>query len=198
MHCVDVKIEAGPTVNEQVLARFGCHMGLLWSPPVMEGATKGRFCFFDKGTDYSSGLTFNTYCSAAAYDTEMWHNAYVSIEECGKAECPGTLFVDGVGVRNFTTSWGPQDCSKPMDVSHGSGITSFSELEAATTQDSAALSVCPSSGDCSTCESSLRMGAGCLNKHNTFSHFDGLVDEFVRRPLYSSLSPPSPLSLFGE
>ena len=34
LHCVEVKIQAAPARTEQVLARFGCHMGLLWSPPI--------------------------------------------------------------------------------------------------------------------------------------------------------------------
>ena len=171
LHCVDITIQAGPIVNEQVLARFGCHMGLLWSPPVLEGATKGRFCFFDKSADYANGLTFNKYCSAADYETAMWHNAYVSIDECGLDTCPGKLYVDGAQVKEFTTSWGAQDCTRPLDIQTANGT--YSEV-----QDAKDTSVCPE-GDCASCASSMRIGAGCMNKHNTFSHFDGYVDEFV-------------------
>ena len=171
MHCIDIKIQAGPTVSEQVLTRFGCHMGLLWSPPLLEGATKGRFCFFDKSTDYTNGLTFNKYCSAAVYETAMWHNVYVSIEECNLDACPGKLYVDGTEVKQFSTSWGAQDCTKPLDILQANDT--YSQV-----QDTKDTSVCPA-GDCNVCSSSLRMGAGCLNKYNTFAHFDGLIDEFV-------------------
>ena len=173
LHCVEVKIQAAPARTEQVLARFGCHMGLLWSPPIGDSffATKGRFCFFDKSSVFGEVDSYTKHCSGADYEHKNWHNAYVSIEECGQDACPGKLFVDGKEVKNFTTSWGPQDCTKPLDVSAANGVYSPQS-------ESKETSVC-ADPNCASCVSSMRIGAGCANEHNTFAHFDGYVDEVV-------------------
>ena len=147
-HCIDIYIQPIPARAEQVVARFGCHMGLLWKPKVtyMGGATgsqlitlPGRFCFFDAGTDYMKSATIDEFCTPALYEDSMWHHAYVSLPDCGSAEsaCQGEIIVDGVVAKTFLTTQTP----------------------------------CPGGS------ATFAMGAGCTNNLGTFPAFDGAIDE---------------------
>ena len=187
MHCIHIQIVAGDARDEQVLMRFGCHMGLLWKPPGL-GTTLGRFCFFDKATDFDEDGTIASHCSEAAYAAASWHNAYVSLDECGADVCTATLIVDGVAARQVQTAWGPHDCTKPNDVT---GTAASYDIAYPTDPEVTGdfnSSVCPApaEGDgeeegevCAFCACSLRVGSTCTNRYNAFSQFDGLVDEVM-------------------
>ena len=54
--------------------------------------------------------SYTKHCSGADYEHKNWHNAYVSIEECGQDACGDKIFVDGKEVKNFDVV-GPQDCT---------------------------------------------------------------------------------------
>ena len=120
--CVDVVIKPIPPRMEQVLVRFGCHMGLLWNPnpaakpsSVVTAGPKGKFCYFDADSDFSKPETVERLCSACAYETHAWHHAYVTVDKTGA----GTLYVDGEAQRTFTTARRPYDCTGDLPMAAG-------------------------------------------------------------------------------
>jgi hypothetical protein len=121
-YCVDIVINPIPPRPEQVLVRFGCHMGLLWNPaPAAASGSPavrrpaGRFCFFDADSDFDKPATITTLCSACTYATHSWHHAYITVSGAGA----GRLYVDGEVQRQFTTARRPYDCSRDLPVAAG-------------------------------------------------------------------------------
>ncbi|GBG74392.1 hypothetical protein CBR_g18803 [Chara braunii] len=76
-HKVDFLGHYPPVVRDQILMRFGCHLGLLWR------TEEKAFGVFD-------GMF--VYLSSKSIQDQMWHQVSVSIDKNGY----GRLFVDGI------------------------------------------------------------------------------------------------------
>ncbi|KAK3249088.1 hypothetical protein CYMTET_41474 [Cymbomonas tetramitiformis] len=175
--CVELQILEIPKRPEQVLTRFGCHMGLLWNaaPAGVTGAPAGKFCFFDYDADFSLDSTVQRLCSDCSYQDYMWHHAVVSLDQDTGF---GKLIVDGVVQKQFTTSWKAVMCEDVTDSSP-SESTAGRRLIEGEQKDGTALAEVQGAGRSllalpDNCQCEYRIAQSCDLK---YSGFEGLVDE---------------------